>query len=142
MLKKMGRQFNSFGLMQIANKAKSDPFVKIRSLIENMIAKLEKQAQEEYEEFMADAAEKRMQDSKSITDKSAVKADTEARLEEEKSDHKTTVKELMANDKTTMNLHASCDWLMKFFDVRKEARNGEIAALKNAKAVLSGANYA
>jgi len=103
---------------------------------------LEKQAQEEYEQFMADAAEKRMQDSKSITDKSAVKADTEARLEEEKSDHKTTVQELMANDKTTMNLHASCDWLMKFFDVRKEARNGEIAALKSAKAVLSGANYA
>jgi len=103
---------------------------------------LERQAQEEYEEFMADAADKRTEDSKSITDKSAVKADTEARLEEEKSDHKTTVKELMANDKTTMNLHQSCDWLMKFFDVRKEARSGEVAALKSAKAVLSGANYA
>ena len=103
---------------------------------------LEKQAQEEYEEFMADAADKRTEDSKSITDKSAVKADTEARLEEEKSDHKTTVKELMANDKTTMNLHQSCDWLMKYFDVRKEARSGEVAALKSAKAVLSGANYA
>jgi len=101
----------------------------------------ERQAQEEYEEFMADAAEKRQQDSKTITNKSAVKADTEARLEEEKSDHKTTVTELMANDKTTMNLHQSCDWLMKYFDIRKEARNGEIAALKNAKAVLSGASY-
>jgi len=101
----------------------------------------EKQAQEEYEEFMADAAEKRVADSKSITDKSAVKAETEARLQEEKSDHKTTVQSLMANEQVTANLHASCDWLMKFFDVRKEARNGEIAALKNAKAVLSGANY-
>jgi len=103
---------------------------------------LEKQAQEEYEEFMADAADKRTEDSKSITDKSAVKADTQARLEEEKSDHKTTVQELMANDKTTMNLHQSCDWLMKYFDIRKEARVGEVAALKSAKAVLSGANYA
>jgi hypothetical protein len=47
MLKKMGREYNSFGLMQIANKAKSDPFVKIRGLVEDMIAKLEKQALEE-----------------------------------------------------------------------------------------------
>jgi len=47
MLKKMGRQYNSFGLMQIANKAKSDPFIKIRGLIENMISKLEQQAAEE-----------------------------------------------------------------------------------------------
>jgi len=101
----------------------------------------EKQAQEEYEEFMADAAEKRASDSKSITDKTAVKADTQAHLEESKASHKSTVKALMANEKTTANLHASCDWLMKFFDVRKEARAGEIAALKNAKAVLSGANY-
>jgi chromosome segregation ATPase len=46
-LKKMGREYNSFALMQMANKAKSDPFVKIRGLINSMIAKLEKQAQEE-----------------------------------------------------------------------------------------------
>jgi len=31
---------------------------------------------------------------------------------------------------------------MKYFDIRKEARVGEVAALKSAKAVLSGANYA
>jgi len=102
----------------------------------------EKQAQEDYEEFMSDAAEKRASDSKSITDKTAVKADTQAHLEDAKASHKSTVAALMANEKTTANLHASCDWLMKFFDVRKEARAGEIAALKNAKAVLSGANYA
>merc|ERR1719152_632580 len=101
----------------------------------------EKQAQEEYEQFMADAAEKRASDSKSVTDKTAVKADTQAHLEDAKAGHKSAFESLMANEKTTASLHASCDWLMKFFDVRKEARAGEIAALKNAKAVLSGANY-
>jgi len=101
----------------------------------------EKQAQEEYEQFMADAADKRASDSKSITDKTAVKADTQAHLEDAKASHKSTMVSLMANEKTTANLHASCDWLMKFFDVRKEARAGEIDALKKAKAVLSGANY-
>lgn len=102
---------------------------------------LEKQAQEEYEEFMEDAAEKRAADTKSITDKSAVKADTEAKLEGEKEDKTAAVKALMANEQTIANLHASCDWLMKYGDVRKEARNGEIKSLKNAKAVLSGADY-
>jgi chromosome segregation ATPase len=47
MLRKLGRKFNSFGLMQVAQSASSDPFVKIRGLIENMITKLEEQAAEE-----------------------------------------------------------------------------------------------
>jgi len=46
-LRKMSRTYNSFALMQIANRAGSDPFGKVRGLIENMIASLEKQAQEE-----------------------------------------------------------------------------------------------
>merc|ERR1719160_792749 len=43
----LGRKFHSFGLMQLASVASSDPFVKIRGLIEDMIAKLLKEAQEE-----------------------------------------------------------------------------------------------
>merc|ERR1719253_799610 len=39
------------------------------------------------------------------------------------------------------SLHAECDWLMQYFDVRKEARTGEIDALGKAKAVLNGVDY-
>jgi len=46
-LRKMSRTYGSFQLMQIANKAASDPFGKVRGLINDMLAKLEKQAQEE-----------------------------------------------------------------------------------------------
>merc|ERR1719335_495460 len=46
-IQKLGKKFHSFGLMQLANVAQSDPFVKIRGLIEDMIAKLLKEAQEE-----------------------------------------------------------------------------------------------
>jgi len=43
----MGVKFHSFALMQLASVAASDPFVKIRGLIEEMIASLLKQAEEE-----------------------------------------------------------------------------------------------
>merc|ERR1719161_860128 len=46
-LKSMSKQFNSYALMEMAGAAISDPFVKIRGLIEDMIAKLLKEAQEE-----------------------------------------------------------------------------------------------
>jgi len=46
-IQKLGRKFHSFGLMQLASIASSDPFVKIRGLIEDMIEKLLKEAQEE-----------------------------------------------------------------------------------------------
>jgi len=51
-------------------------------------------------------------------------------------------KELMATMKYISSLHAECDWLLQYFDARKEARAGEVESLKNAKAVLSGADYA
>merc|ERR1719156_18375 len=46
-IQKLGKKFHSFGLMQLASVAQSDPFVKIRGLIEDMIAKLLKEAEEE-----------------------------------------------------------------------------------------------
>jgi len=101
----------------------------------------EKLAQEEYEELMADSAAKRAADSKSITVKAGEKADAENALSEQTETHKSTAKELMATLEYIQSLHADCDWLLKFFDMRKEARAGEIDSLKKAKAVLSGADF-
>ena len=101
----------------------------------------EKLSQEEYEELMADSAEKRAADSKSITVKEGEKADTETALSEQTETHKSTSKELMATLEYIQSLHADCDWLLKYFDMRKEARAGEIDSLKKAKAVLSGADF-
>jgi len=101
----------------------------------------EKLAQEEYEELMTDSAQKRSADSKSLSDKSSVKSDTESQLIDLEEGHKSSVSELMAVAEYIGNLHGECDWLIKFFDVRKEARTGEIDALGKAKAVLSGADF-
>jgi len=101
----------------------------------------EKLAQEEYEDMMAESAKKRASDSKSLADKEAQKGDLESELVKLGDDKKSTIKELMATEEYIGQLHAECDWLIKFFDVRKEARNGEIDALGKAKAVLSGADF-
>merc|ERR1719326_164449 len=47
LLKKLSHDQKSFAFAQLASMASSDPFVKIRGLIEEMIAKLLKEAQEE-----------------------------------------------------------------------------------------------
>merc|ERR1719247_1728888 len=46
-LKNLAQEHHSYALTQMASMARSDPFVKIRGLIEDMIAKLLKEAQEE-----------------------------------------------------------------------------------------------
>merc|ERR1719326_92498 len=101
----------------------------------------EKDAQAEYEKFTAEAAEKRVTDSKSITDKEATKADTEGLVEKETQEKNDNMKKMMATMEFLKGLHADCDWLLQNFDVRKEARAGEVDALKKAKAVLSGADF-
>jgi len=101
----------------------------------------EKTAQEDYEEFMADSAEKRATDSKTITEKEAQKAGLEGDLDQAKKDNKAASADLLALGEYIAQLHGSCDFLIENFDVRREARSGEIDAIKKAKAVLSGADY-
>mmetsp|Transcript_95725 Transcript_95725/g.189756 ORF Transcript_95725/g.189756 Transcript_95725/m.189756 type:complete len:709 (+) Transcript_95725:67-2193(+) len=101
----------------------------------------EADAQSEYESMMSDSAEKRTLDSKTLADKESSKADLEERslkLGEEKT---ATMKEAMATADTLKSLHLECDWLVSNFQVRKDARAGEVDALKKAKAVLSGADF-
>jgi len=101
----------------------------------------EKEAQADYEVFMKDSSDKRAIDSKAIADKEAAKAKIEteiqkaqAKLESEKESFTETQEELA-------DLHQDCDWLVKNFDARKEARVDEADALSKARAVLSGADY-
>merc|ERR1712007_69299 len=101
----------------------------------------EKDAQEDYETFMKDSADKRAQDSKTLTDKEGALAELKSGLEQQKTDLASTQKELGATNQYIHSLHLECDWLLKYFDMRKEARSNEIDALGKAKAVLSGADY-
>jgi len=102
----------------------------------------EKDAQSDYETMMEDAGNKRAADIMLLTEKEGTKADTEEALETEKGKKAETSKELMGTMKYISGLHGECDWLLKYFEARKEARTSEIDSLTNAKAVLSGADFA
>merc|ERR1719161_884549 len=101
----------------------------------------EKTAQEDYAKLMSDSEATRQQDSKSLTDKEAGKADLEGKLVTAKTDRASAAEELKIVQTSISDLHGSCDFLLQNYDLRKEARGNEIDALKNAKAMLSGANF-
>merc|ERR1719222_1486572 len=90
---------------------------------------------------MADSAAKRAQDSKSLTDKNSAKASEEGALQAESDKKAGTSKELALTLEYIGSLHAECDWLLKYYEVRKAARTSEIEACGKARAVLSGADY-
>jgi len=115
----------------------------VKDLVKEMTeAKVEeKNSQSDYEQTMQDSKDKRTQDSATLTEKTAAKADTEAALESHTEAKKSAEGELMATHEVIASLHNECDFLLKYYDARKEARDGEVSSLENAKAVLSGADY-
>merc|ERR1719161_553242 len=132
--KKKGEESN--GVISMMDSLKADVAKEIQEMTFN-----ENDAQEEYEQMVNDAAEKRTADTKSIEEKTAVKAGLEADIVKMGDDKASEEAELMATKQYIADLHADCDWLISNFETRKEARANEIDALKKAKAVLSGADF-
>jgi len=134
-----------------AYSKKGEESTGVISMLDMMVADLdkeiteieteEKENQSEYEQFMKDSAEKRANDAKSIEDKESAKADLEGTLVSSKEEKAAKTKEAMATAQYLSEVHGDCDWLLTNFQVRKDARAGEVDALKKASAVLSGADY-
>jgi len=130
---------------------KSEESTGVITMIDMLIADLDKEVQEmeveekdsqaEYEQFVADSAAQRSASLKSIAEKEDAKADLGAKVQKAKEEKTAKLTEAMANTEYLKNLHVECDWLLANYVVRKEARAGEVDALKKAKAVLSGADY-
>jgi hypothetical protein len=119
-------------IQQIINDAKAMEAETIRS---------EEDAQKAYEDFVKDTNASIEAKSEDIVNKSETKAKAEADLVEAKENKEAVMLELeqLANYKA--ELHSSCDFVMKNFEIRQTARDEEIEALKQAKAILSGAKF-
>mmetsp|Transcript_65027 Transcript_65027/g.125558 ORF Transcript_65027/g.125558 Transcript_65027/m.125558 type:complete len:680 (-) Transcript_65027:36-2075(-) len=101
----------------------------------------EKNSQADYETCMRDSAVKRTTDAKLLSEKESTKAELESDLQSNTDDKAAASKELMSTMGFISQLHNQCDFLVKYYDVRKEARMSEIDALGKSKDVLSGADY-
>jgi len=100
----------------------------------------EKEGQSDYEAAMKDSAEKRKADTQSIEEKESALADLEGELDGHKKQHLSIKNEYAATLQYIHSLESECGFLLKYFDVRKEARTAEIQALEKAKQILNGAD--
>mmetsp|Transcript_23503 Transcript_23503/g.37604 ORF Transcript_23503/g.37604 Transcript_23503/m.37604 type:complete len:688 (-) Transcript_23503:54-2117(-) len=122
---------------------------RVVSMIEKIIAdvkatvdeamRTEQDSQSAYESFMKDSNKSIKKTTQSISDMTAAMAQAKEDLSMAKADFKQTMTDLQNLDATGADLHKSCDFLLKNFEVRQKARADEMDALAEAKAVLSGA---
>merc|ERR1719269_85589 len=78
---------------------------------------------------------------KAIVNKEELKAEAEGVKTEKEEELETTMKNLEQLSNTNADLHKDCDFTIKNFDIRQTARDQEIEALKQAKAILSGSKF-
>jgi len=122
----------------------------VMSMIEKLIGeaktmvseakKGENEAQGSYEAMIADTNSAVAGFMDQISTKTQEKADTHKEKLQTESDLKDTTTELDELAQYNAELHAECDEVLRNFDVRQEARQQEIEALKQAKQILNGAS--
>jgi chromosome segregation ATPase len=119
-------------LQQIINDAKA---------MEAECIRAEEDAQKAYEDFVKETNSSIEEKNKDIVNKSEIKAKAEADLVEAKETKESVMLELEQLSNYNAELHQSCDFVVKNFEVRQTARDEEVEALKQAKAILSGAKF-
>merc|ERR1719473_2228302 len=83
----------------------------------------EKNSQADYEKMLKDSAAKRAEDSKAVTDKTEALANMQEELENTKEAKASTEKDIKAASEYLASLHTECDFIMKFYAIRKDARS-------------------
>merc|ERR1719235_1456747 len=103
--------------------------------------KAETDSQKAYETFVKDTNGSIEEKNRDITNKSELKATAEADKTASEEAKETAMNEQQQNKNEEADLHKSCDFVLKNFDIRQAARDQEVEALRQAKAILSGASF-
>jgi len=98
----------------------------------------ETEAQASYEKFVKDSNGVIKALSDSAASKTSSSAAAKEDMEQAKSDLDSANGELESLSLTEGNLHGECDWVLKNFAARQQARLDEMEAIGQAKSILSG----
>jgi len=128
---------NSGGVMQMLAQIVSDA-----ESVESELKLTEQDSQQDYSEFVSTTTASINADRNSI----AQKEEQSASAAGEKAE---TQESQLANDASLTQLnelltatHGDCDYVIKYFDLRQQSRKDEMNSIEEAKAILSGANFA
>jgi len=101
----------------------------------------EEDSQKAYEDFVKDTNDSTDAKSKDIVNKNEAKAKAEQDKVERETERDAVMGELEGLSNENADLHKSCDFTLKNFELRQSARGDEIGALKQALAMFSGAKF-
>merc|ERR1719401_2999318 len=101
----------------------------------------EEDSQKAYEDFVKETNASIESKSRDIINKSDAKAGAESDLVEAQKEKSSVLLDLEHLSNYNAELHQSCDFVLDNFDLRQAARDQEVEALRQAKAILSGANF-
>jgi len=101
----------------------------------------EEDAQSAYESFVQETNNSIAAKNRDIVAKQGAKATAEGDKAAEEEALAATVLELEQLANAKADLHKACDFTMKNFDIRQEARDQEVEALRQAKSILSGSDF-
>jgi len=103
--------------------------------------KAETDAQKAYESVVKDTNASIEQKTRDITNKTGEKAKAEADKTAAEEGSDAALNEQQMNKNEEADLHKSCDFTLKNFDIRQASRDQEVEALRQAKSILSGAKF-
>jgi len=129
-------QEGSVGVMKLITQIGEDA-----KAMEAAALKSEEESQAAYVSFVEETNASIDAKEKEIINKEEMKAKTETELVKQKEVLESIIADLEKLSDYNAQLHKSCDFVLKNFDLRQTARDEEVEALKQAKAILSGAKF-
>jgi len=128
------KKYASGGVMAMLQKIMSEA-----AGMEKETLQAEQDSQAAYETFVKDTNSVISEKQRQITDEVASKASNEGDRTQANTDLAAAMTELEELANYAGEVHSSCDYILNNFEARQTARAQEIAALTQAKAILSGA---
>merc|ERR1719440_1945221 len=127
---------NSGGVMQMLSTIVADA-----ESVEIELKLTEQNQQKNYAEFVADTTASIEADRDAIAEKEKRTSEAEGEKSETEEAQLQNDEELAKLNELLTGIHAECDYVLKYFDIRQRARADEMSAIEEAKAILSGAKF-